>query len=233
MSILVQVSTLIERSRTDCALPAFDANTLITSAMVLDYIQRSALKLSALVQSNGADQQYFTLNTTLATIAGSPVVSLPTNTIDVVRIALVYDANNEVELRPAQLGQWDPSPGYLSALDDSIPVYSVQGNTITLYPTPTSIRNLRVYYTVSLSVTATTDYLALRPYWDEYITASANILIRKRQEKDAADMREARDEAAGEIVASLRRDRAGPQQIRDVRDTWLGGACRGARRWCT
>ena len=231
MSILVQVSELVERSRLDCALPTYGTETLITSAAVLDYVKRAAQKLAAFVQANGADQQYFTLNTTLATVADVAVVSLPVNTLDVQRIAMITDGTNEIMLSAAPLDGWDPSPSFLASLDWAVPRYSIQGNTITLYPTPTSVRTLRVYYTVGFTVTALVDYLALRPFWDEYITACVNILIRARQEKDATEFLRAKAEAEQAIVMSLRRDRAGVHQIRDVREPWPGGLHRLGRWW--
>lgn len=231
MSILVQVSELIERSRLDCALPAYSTETLITSAAVLDYTKRSAQKLAALVQQHGADQQYLTLNTTLSTVAGVPTVSLPSNTLDVVRISMLTDGTNEVMLSPAPLDMWDPNPGLLSQMDWAVPMYSVQGNTITLYPTPTSVRTLRLYYTVGFTVTDTTDYLALRPNWDEFIVNHTNILIRGRQEKEAGQFASLLSAAQDAIVSQVKRDRAGPRQIRDVRCEWPGMGRRLGRWW--
>jgi hypothetical protein len=231
VSIIVQVSDLIERCQTDCALPEFSTETLITSAMVLDYMKRGAQKLAALIQQNGADQQYLTLDTTLAITANSPIVSLPVNTLDIIRVAIITSGSQECMLEPADVGAWDPNPGLLTSLDLAVPRYSVQGNTITLYPTPTNAGTLHVYYTVGFTVTATSDYLALRPNWDEFIVNWANTMIRMRQEKDAADFVYARKEAENAIVSQLKRDRAGPRQIRDVRAPWMGIGQRFGRWW--
>lgn len=220
MSITVAVSELIERTRIDCGLPAYSTNTNITSAAVLDFTKRSAQKLAAYVQQLGADQHYFTLNTELSTIADIPIVSLPTNALDVVRIALVLDSTREVQLSVAPLDWWDPDPNYWD--QNRVPMYSVQGNTITLYPTPTSVQTLRLYYTVGFTVTATSDTLALRPNWDEFITNSTNIMVRNAQEKACPEFMDAFDRAAAAIATQVRRDRAGVRQVRDVRDPWAG-----------
>jgi hypothetical protein len=231
MSVLIAVSELIERVRIDCALPTFTTETNVTSDMVLDYIERGAQKLAALIQQNGADQQYLTLDTTLSVTANVATVSLPANTLDVIRIGIITSGSDECMLEPAPVDLWNPNPGLMSQMDWIVPRYSIQGNTITLYPTPTTARTLHVYYTVGFTVTSTADILSLRPNWDEYIVNWANTLVRMRQEKDAGDFVFARKEAEAAIVSQLKRDRAGPRQIRDVRAEWVGVGRRFGRWW--
>jgi hypothetical protein len=230
--ILVQVADLIERSRVDCGLPAYSTGTNITSAMILDFVKRSAQKLAGLIQQQGADQQYFTLTTTLTTSAGVAQVSLPANSLDVVRIAKVT-SNGEIMLCPADLGEWDPTPGYIASSDLDVPRYSVQGNAIVLFPTPVSVYDLRVYYTSPFTVVTTADYLSIGPSWDEWIVASCNVMIRNRQKESAQEFTQSLGLAEAAIVSQLRRDRAGPRQIRDVRAPVFdyGGRPRVGRWW--
>ena len=219
MSILVAVSELQDRTRIDCGLPAYSADTNVTTTDILDFVKRSAQKLSGYVQSLGADQHYFTLNTNLSTVANVAVVSLPANTLDVERIALVLEGTREVQLKVAPLDWWDPTPSYWDA--NRIPMYSIQGNTITLYPTPTAVNTLRVYYSVGLTVTASADILALRPNWDEYIVQSCNIFVRNRQEKACPEFMDAFDRAQSNIARQIKRDRGGIRQVRDVREPFF------------
>jgi hypothetical protein len=221
MSVLVQVSDLIERVRLDCDLPTFDANTNVTATAVLDYIRRGASKLAGLVQEAGASEQYLTLSTNLATTAGIPTVSLPANSLDVVRLAMLIDGDREAMLEVAPLEGWDPGPAWYTDAY-AVPRYRLMGNTITLFPTPTTVRTIRAYYTVGFTVTATSDLLALRPNWDEYIVAYACILVRNRQNKDASEFRAALGEAEMSLRRQARRDLNAVHQIRDVRGY---GAC--------
>jgi hypothetical protein len=228
VSVLVLVSDLIERVRTDCDLPTFSANTHVTDTMALDYIRRGASKLAGVVQKAGASEQYLTLNTNLSTTAGVATVSLPANSLDVVRLAMLIDGQRESQLEVAPLDGWDPGPAWW-ADPYSVPRYRLMGNTITLFPTPTTVRTIRAYYTVGFTVTATSDLLALRPNWDEYITAFACILVRNRQNKDASEFGSAFATSDAEVRDQIRRDRNGTYQVRDVRSPngWWPNGRRG------
>lgn len=225
MSILVSVSELRTRVQTDCNLPAFTSTTAITETAVLDFIRRGAQKLAGLVQSNGAGEQYLTLNTTLTTVPDVPVVSLPTNTLDVVRLAL-FDNDYETQLEVAPLDGWSPEQIFWGTED--YPRYRVMGNTITLFPTPTRARDLRLYYTVGFTVTDTSDVLALRPNWDEYIVAWACIFVKNRVKEDASEFQQSMLMAQQDIISQLKRDRGGVRQVRDVRLPVFGVS---RRRW--
>lgn len=228
MSVLVPVSDLIERVRQDCDLPTFDANTHVTATAVLDYIRRGASKLAGLIQEAGASEQYLTLSTTLTTVPNIPVVSLPANTNDVQRLAIMIDSNREVQLEVAPLDGWDPGPAWWND-PWQVPMYRLIGNTVTLFPTPTTARSIRAYYTVGFTVTATSDILSLRPNWDEVIVAYACIMARNRQNKDASEFRAAYAEATDSVRRQARRDRNAIHQIRDVRADGFGPV--GRRGW--
>jgi hypothetical protein len=216
MSFTVLVSELQERVRLDCGLPVYTANTNISTALILDFVKRSAQKCYAIAQRAGADQHYFTTNSTLATVANVATVSLPTNAQDVVRVAMVDPSGREVKLDPASLDNWDPATQGTSTYLDYVPRYRVIGSTITLFPTPTAVRSLRVYYTIGFTVSATGDSLAMRPFWDEYIVNNCNVLVRNRQGQACPEFMQERDAAAGAISQTIKRDRAGPRQVRDV-----------------
>lgn len=218
MSTIVTVSDLQERFRVDTDILAFTTDTHVTTAMALDFVKRSAQKLAGLIQEAGASEQYLTLNTTLSTVADVPVVSLPANTADVIRVALVLDGDREVQLQVAPLDEWNPDQ--VNWDNNFIPYYRVMGATLTLFPTPTAVRSLRVYYTVGFTVTSTSDVLALRSNWDEYIVANCCVLVRNRQNKAAQEFLLERDRAESAIVRQLKRDRAGVRQVRDLRCNW-------------
>lgn len=216
MSLLVTVAELEERVRVQCDLPAFTTDTHVTTAMILDFVKLSAQKLAGLIQEAGADEQYLTLSTSLATVADIPVVSLPANTADVIRLAMVVGGDREVQMSIAPLDWWDPGPAFWIE-PENVPMYRVLGNTITLFPTPTSVRTIRAYYTVGFTVTSTSDILALRSNWDEFIVQDCCVRARNRQNKDASEFRAERAEAEAAIRRQLLRDRAGVHQVRDVR----------------
>lgn len=222
MSLLVTVAELQERFRVECDIPAFTTDTHVTTAMALDYVKLSAQKLAGLIQEAGGDEQYLTLSTNLSTVADIPVVSLPANTADVIRLAMVVGGDREVQMTIAPLDWWDPGPAFWIE-PENVPMYRIIGNTVTLFPTPTSVRTIRAYYTVGFTVTLTTDILALRSNWDEYIFQDCCCRVRRRQNKDGSDFKEERDRAEASIRRQLMRDRAGVHQIRDVRSVPYDG----------
>jgi hypothetical protein len=222
MSLLVTVAELQESARVLTDIPAFTTDTHVTTAMALDFVKKSAQKLAGLIQEAGADEQYLTLSTTLSTTAGIPTVSLPANTMDVIRLAMVVGGDREVQMSIAPLDWWDPGPAFWIE-PENVPMYRVIGNTVTLFPTPTSVRTIRAYYTVGFTVVTTADILALRNNWDEFIVQDVCVRIRNRQNKDASAERAERAEAEAAIRRQLPRDRAGVRQIRDVRDVPYDG----------
>lgn len=230
MSVLVLVSDLIERVRLDCEQPTFDANTHVTATAALDFIRRSASKLAGLVQEAGASEQHLTLSTTLTTTANVATVSLPANTIDVIRLAMVIDSNREAVMELASMEDWDPGPAWWND-PWSVPRYRLIGGTVTMFPTPSTARAIRAYYTVGFTVTATTDLLALQPNWDEYIVANACVLVRNRENKDASEFRAALAEADGAIRRQIRRDKNAVHVTRDVRACWADDCFAWRRRY--
>ena len=228
MAILVPVSTLHERTRQDCDLPTYTTNSNVTLATILDYTQRAGQKLAALIQQHGSDEKYLTLSTTLATTANVATVTLPSNTLDVERVSMVIDANRETLMYPAPLEDW--SPGTTMLDPEQVPSYRVIGNTITLFPTPTTARTLRVYYSVGFTVSSTSDILSLRPNWDEFIVQYQNMLVCLRQGKSPDAFKQFFADAGIAIMSQLKRDRAGPRQVRDLRHDVIMQGWRGRVR---
>jgi hypothetical protein len=216
MSFTVLVSELQEQVRLDCGLPVYTTNTNISTALILDFVKRSARKCYAIAQRAGADQHYFTTQSSLSTVVGVATVALPSNAQDVVRVAMVDTQGREVMLEPAALDDWDPTAQGMSAYLDIVPRYRVIGDTIKLFPTPQTVRTLRVDYTIGFTVASTASSLAVRPFWDEYMVANCCVLVRNRQSQACPEFITERDAAAGAITQTIKRDRAGPRQIRDV-----------------
>lgn len=228
MAILVPVSTLHERTRVDCDLPTYTTNSNVTLAMILDYTQRAAQKLAALIQQHGSDEKYLTLSTTLATTPSVSTVTLPSNALDVERVSMIIDTDRETLMYPAPLEDWRPGTTLFDP--EQVPSYRVIGNTLTLFPTPTTARNLRVYYSVGFTVSSTSDILALRPNWDEFIVQYQNMLVCLRQGKDATRFQQFFADAGLAIMNQLKRDRAGPRQVRDLRNDAMMTSWRGRVR---
>lgn len=217
MSILVQVSELAERVRLDCGLPDYTADTNVTSNAILSYVKRSAQKLSGVVQRAGAGEQYLTNSYLASTVVGVPLVSLPTNALDVIRIAMQV-GSYQVPLEPATSDEWDPNaPTQLADYTNTVPRYRPIGNTITLFPTPQYVREMTIYYTLGFQVTALADYLAIRPFWDEYVVANCCVLVRKHQEKMDQEFIDERDRCEMAIKDQIKRDRHGKKQVQNVR----------------
>jgi hypothetical protein len=214
MSQLVTVSTIQERVRALCKLPALTANTPITTVAMLDFLQAACRKLGALVKERSGEN-YLTSSGPLTTTAGISIVSLPPQCSDLLRLAWRRSEAEEIELTRANP---DEMQAYPSAWGDGWAVqYRLVGNALEFFPTPDGAYNLRIYYSTGLYVTSTSDQFMCRDNWDQWIALYTCRLVRAAEQKACPEFDMMFAEVDSDVRAQLRRDHFGPRQARDVR----------------
>lgn len=218
MATNVLVSSVIEEIRFRLDHPTFTSTTHITSTAVLNLVQYSARRLSGIIRRTDSD--YFTTQANLTTQAGINLVSLPANFTDLKQIAWLRSSSDSVPLERASVDQYlDPSEDVRAW--SGAPLYRLQANALTLYPTPDQAYTLSIVYDTGIFVSATGDTIACQPGWEEWIVLDCCIRARQREEKDASDFIVMLGKVEADIVKQAStRDRFRTAEIRDL---WDGG----------
>jgi hypothetical protein len=214
MSKTYAVSTLIERARVLCGLPAFTTDTTVTTAAALDFAQAACEMLGGIVGER-SEENYLAAFDTLTTQAGVEIVSLPDACNDLLRLSWLRSASEEITLERAVIDEFVAYPHQWSG--NIRPRYRIIDNAIDLFPTPDAVYTLRIYYTTGIYVTSTASTIVCRPFWDQWITMQLCKFFRPVQQKGSPDFDGMQAQAEMRIERQLRRDRAGIRQIRDLR----------------
>ena len=213
MGVSFLVSDIQERVRVRCGLPAYTANTNVTTAMILSMVQESARDLSAIVNES---DWYFATKTNPTTAANVATVALPANFGKLLSLSWVKSSNQVLKLDPANLEE--VRPGVAGATwETRIPEYRLAADAIEFFPTPTAVYNLELRYTTGMVVASAGDTLVGQNGWDTWIVYNCCCIVRERQEKEHSDFERARDKKLVEIQLSAKRDPNGIKQPRDVR----------------
>jgi hypothetical protein len=212
VSVPFAVSDIIERVRTRADLPAFNANTNVTDAMVLSMVQESARDLSALLNDL---EWYFVTTQDLATTAGVPYVSLPANCATVIDVTWLRDSVRYTKLRSADIEAMPSQPTMVWA--NTIPAFRLAGNLIELFPTPDAVYSLRVRYSTGAFIASAADTLFGQAGWDTWIIYNVCCIIRQREDRDYSAFAQERDKKLAEVMATARRERGVVKRPRQTR----------------
>lgn len=214
MSVAHLVSSLQERVRFRCALPAFTADTNVTTADILLLVQESVRELCGLMAEFNPDA-YFATTSDLATTANVASVALPTSFTKLLQIHWKKSASETIPLRLANL----EDVGLLTPTLDWVnkwPAYRLEANTLEFFPTPKAVYTVAVRYSTGLFPTAAGDTLQLELGWDEWVVLDCCCKVRQRQEKAYSEFAGERTDKEMKIKDRARRDRVGYAQTRDV-----------------
>jgi len=207
------VSDIQERVRVRCGLPAFTSNTNVTTASILSMVQESARDLSAILDTQ---DWYFVTTASLATTAGVPMVSLPTNFAALQRLSWLKSSNDVIALKPANLESVHP-PESGDTWDVRTPGYRIVGNTVEFFPTPTAVYALELRYSTGMFVATAGDTLMGQSGWDTWIVYNCCCIVKQSQDEDYSAFASERQAKLGEILArASKRDDTGVVQPRDV-----------------
>lgn len=216
MSVGHTVSSLQERVRFRCALPAFDANTNVTTSDILTIVQESVRELSAMMAEH-SPEAYFATSTVLSTTAGVSTVSLPLSFTKL--LSIHWDRDDGYPPPPIRRANVEHQWGVDTGLnwDTSFPEYRFLGNQLEFYPTPQKVHTVPIRYSTGLFPASAGDTVFLELGWDEWVVLDCCCKIRQRQEKDYGDFAAERAMKQQLIERRARRDRVGVNQTRDVR----------------
>lgn len=210
-----------ERARVLCGLATLTVNTTITPAIMLDFVRTSLVELGGIVKEY-TDEQLLSASGTVPTVANVATVALPTNFSDLVRLSWVKSATEDVPLEWASVDEFAATPP--SSWTGYGPIkYRLMGPaTLELFPTPTAVYTLKLHYTTGIYIATAADTVTMRDAWDQWVVFNVCMLIRMAQQKTGEDLSPAsfvaqRDTVEMRIRKQLKRDKFGPQHVRDSR----------------
>lgn len=213
MAVPFAVTDIQERVRVRCDLPVFTTNTKVTTATILAMVQESARDLSGIMDDR---DWHFVTTSALATVAGVPMVSLPTNFATLLRLCWQKSASEVIPLNEANLEDMHPvESGW--TWDIKRPGYRIVGNTLEFFPTPTAVYALELRYSSGMFVASAADTLMGQVGWDTWIVYNCCCIVKQRAGEDYSAFAAERDRAELRI-RDKRRDRTAVQQPRNVRD---------------
>lgn len=210
----ILVSTMQERARVMCGLPAFSTDTTVTTANILDFAKSACAMLGGIVKEYGGEWHTAT-SSALTTVAGIEVISVPSQLSELLSLKWQKSDSEEIDLSYAALDEMRAHP---SAWNDGYPIrYRLVGQTITFFPTPDDEYTLNAFYTTGLYPTAASDSISCRDGWDQWIALQMAIMCRGVQQKACPEFEMQLEKVESSIRRQLKRDRNGIRQARDVR----------------
>lgn len=180
MATSFTVSEIVADIATLTGSPTFTSLTRVTDTQVTYWLAQAVRALSALFRQHHCDDRELVQSTTLNTSAGIGFVSLPTNTGEVQAVIWARGTNDYVLLKSAT--QSDLVERDTGGWESTEPVYRLQGETITFYPTPTKVHSVEVlytnHYTTPLGAT-----VSMRVDSDKWLAldVACNVAIAKKQ----------------------------------------------------
>lgn len=214
MGAAVLVSAIITEIQERLDLPTFGSSSFPTSTAALNLVISSAKRLSGLIRR--CDSEYFLVTGALSTVANTQAVALPSNFSDLRQLSWMRSATERVPLDLAGPDDWNAASEAGVAWDGA-PRYRLQGGNILLFPKPSAVYTLSIYYDTGIYVSATSDSIDCQPGWDEWMVLDACVRVRQKEEASAADLLKERDKVEADIVRqATTRDRFRTHQVRDL-----------------
>lgn len=218
MGTSIIVSEIVDDIRDRLDEPAITSTTFLNTTNSLTLVKKSARRLGALLRR--VDSDYFLTTTTLSTVANINEISLPANFSDLRSIAWMRSTNERVPMELASVDDFESTDSDAESWQ-SAPRYRITSGVLMVFPKPSAVYNLSVYYDTGINVDATTDIISCQPGWDEWIALDVCVRMRQKQEKDASDFIGERAKVEADIVRQAgSRDKFMTHQVRDL---WEGG----------
>ena len=218
MATTITVASILANTAQLIGVPPFAPTTNVTDAQALAWLQQSLESLQALnAQFLGEDKHHIS-SVTLRTQPGVNFVSLPSDAIEVFDVLWSRTPEAAYRLLPAE------SP-YVLPLTvepqtwECAPRFRLEGVSLVLFPTPSLVYPLSVWYGQAYTAPLATSVVQGRLDWAQWLELDlgCKCLQRKRRAADLAEMTARRDALAAQLFApGRRRMRAGPQRIQDV-----------------
>jgi hypothetical protein len=215
VSVLFPVTELQERVRIRCGLNAYSSESNITTAMILTILQESIRDLSAIV---GDFDWYFVTTSDVVTVANNPLVALPVNFATLQRVSWKKSAAEVIPLEAANLEDVH-APVAGDTWTARTPKYRLTQQSLEFFPTPTAVHTVEVRCSTGQFITSSADNFVGHLGWDTWVVYNACCIVAQRQEKEYSAFSVERDRKLAEILRSVKRDKTGVAQPRDVRGT--------------
>jgi hypothetical protein len=226
MDVTINMADVVSDVQFRLHIPTIGSTSFVTSAQMLQLLQRSVGRLGALLTRSFSDG-YWARTADLTTQAGVDVVSLPPGFTTLTSLhwingndAVLLLRAHDVDYTP-RAQSWTGSPllpwGWNGA---RVSGYVLEGSAIRLIPPPSDVYTLRCAYQAGLSITSLADNISAEDIsWADWLALDCCIVIRSRESKDASDFIMLKQE----IETNLRdqaqqRDRNAVYQVRDARN---------------
>lgn len=213
MAVAFLITDIQERVRDRCDLPVYTANTKVTTAAILRYVQESARELSGIMEDG---DWHFVSTAPLVTVAGVATVALPLNFSQLTRLCwlrgpgdvFVLEAANLEDVHPALSGQtWDLVS----------PRYRIVADTLEFFPPPAAVHQLELRYSTGAFIASAADTLNGQVGWDTWIVYNCCCIVKQRAGEDYAAFATER-ERIEQRIKTKRKDPHGVVQPRDMQN---------------
>lgn len=220
MAVTISVSTIVQNAAQLIGVPAFSANTNVTSTQALAWVVEGLEALQALNQQRlGADKHHIS-SVSLLTQPGVNFVSLPSDAIDLFDVMWTKDKNTAYRLVPASALDVEPLGIEAAGWDPyTVPSYRLESNSLVLFPCPAERHSLSVWYGQYVTADSASSTFQGRLDWQSWLELDLAIkcLLKKRRYGDAESYEARKGALTANLFAPGRyRDRAGPRRIGDV-----------------
>jgi hypothetical protein len=224
VSQTITLSTIQSRVISICGLPAtLTTDTTVTLAEMLDYLKMACTLLGGAVKKRSSEF-YFTTSSNLSTVANTATVAIPSGFSDLYYLKWLKSSSEEIDLYRATPEDFKAYPNTWNRSECPKIYYRLVGDNIEFFPTPDAVYTVKAYYSTGLYPTDLSSTFNGRDGWDQWIALQAALMVRTRQQKDAADIRMLlygsdgiSGGVNGALLDQLKRDKYGVRQVRDVR----------------
>ena len=213
MAHTVQVDDVVTRIR---EMSDMENTQFVTDAEILRRVNQSYRRLYNEIVNTFQD--YFTTTDTITTVASTAEYDLPSDFYKLIGIDW-QDENRPYSLRRLEYSQrntrlWPTTRPF---------GYILRQETVTIYPTPSSVETLTVSYIPVPANLVSGGTFNAHNGWDQYIVEQVSIQLLAKEESSTTELREQFTLTRQDLFAYFDNKDAGePIRMRDVFDEALG-----------
>lgn len=208
-------------------LRARERGDMVNSRFISDselnsYVNASVTELyDLLIASRG--ENYYVDSYPVSTVGGQKDYALPADFLKLMGVDWVISANESCDMKEFQ---WAERNLYGNAIwfDGYFgnSRYQIRGNNITLYPVPTGVQQILIWYIPrAINLVSDSDSFDGINGWEEYVIIDAAIKMRVKEESPVQELLLAKNEIKSRILqASSGRDSIAPARVQDVGQKW-------------
>lgn len=218
----ISAASILANAAANIAVAPFSGVTHVTAAQALAWLQQGVEALSAKTKQMLGEDGDFVRYTTLTTIPGVNLVTLPSDAEEVINVFWSKSDTEAYIIEKANVGDIEPSG--TDARDwTEAPTFRLSGYTLELFPCPDRVQTIAVWYAGHASFASASDAFVGRLDWARWLELDLMIkcLQRKRRWTDLAQTQAIKADLEKNMFSTARkRNLAGPVRIRDADDYW-------------